>query len=509
MAEAPAVLLRMTGVRRSFGPTRALDGVDLEVRSGEIHALVGENGAGKSTLMKVLAGVLEPDAGSMELAGRPFRPAGPAAARRAGVAMIHQELALCPDLSVEANLLLGVEAAGPLGILQRGANRRRARAALERLGHGDLDLELPAGRLSIALQQGVEIARALVAEARVLILDEPTSSLPESEAGRLFQVLRELRTQGLGIVYISHFLEEVEGLCDRFTVLRDGRVSDRGRVAEAAPGRILRAMVGRELDEQFPSVPHRPGEVLLRVRGLAGRRRPRGVDLDLRRGEILGLAGLVGAGRSEFLRGLYGLEPVRRGEVRIARAGGFEDLPPGSPRRSIACGLGFLSEDRKNEGLAQDLSLADNLSLSRLERWSRRGVLDLAARRAAARELLGRVGCKARGPEQAVRELSGGNQQKVALARLLHQEAEILLLDEPTRGIDVGSKAEIYRLVGELAAAGRAVLVVSSYLPELLHVCDRIGVLCRGRLAALRPAADWSEEELLHFATGGEAEEAA
>ena len=494
-----AALLTMLDVSKRFGATQALADVSFDVRRGEVHALVGENGAGKSTLVKVLAGVYRPEGGSMTLEGSAYRPSGPADALAAGVAMIHQELNLAPHLSVEANIMLGQERVRA-GWMRGRSNRALAREALSRLSQSDVRLEMPVGELPIAVQQLVEIARALVSDARVLVFDEPTSSLSEEDTARLFDVIREMRRSGLGIIYISHFLEEVAEISDRYTVLRDGEVVGTGPLAEVTLDDIVRMMVGRELDQMFPRVPHERGEPLLEVKGLSGQKSPQDVDFVLHRGEIFGLAGLVGAGRSELLRCIFGLDKIASGEVRVIGVG-----PVGrSSRRSIKSGLGLVSEDRKQEGLLLGMSIADNLTLNRLEPYRRLGWLNLRRRAASVREWMQRIDCKATGPNQPVEQLSGGNQQKVAIARLLHQEADLLLLDEPTRGIDVGTKAEIYRLIGELAAAQKAVLLVSSYLPELLNVCDRIGVMCRGRLREVRPVADWSDEDIMHCATGRE-----
>ncbi len=488
----------MSGVSKRFGPTQALRGVDLELRAGEVHALVGENGAGKSTLMKVLSGAIRPDAGHMALDGEPFAPAGPQEGRRRGVAMIYQELALAPHLSVEANVLLGLEDAR-FGFLRRGRNRQRVLDALALLHHEEIRPETPVARLNTGAQQLVEIARALVVDVRVLVLDEPTSALTQEDAERLFGLVRRLRDRGVTVVYISHYLEEVQALADRFTVLRDGRSVGGGLVPDYPPERIIEMMVGRSLTEQYPRVPHTVGGPVLEVRGLEGQKLPRGVDLTLRRGEVLGLAGIVGAGRTELLRAIFGLDPVRRGTVRVAH------LPAqgrAAPRQRIREGLGLLSEDRKLEGLALARSIADNLTYSRLGPYTRFGWVNLRARRRAVLGWLGRLGVRCAGPDQAVGELSGGNQQKVALGRLLHQEADVLLLDEPTRGVDVGSKAEIYRLIGELAAQGKAVLFVSSYLPELLGVCDTLAVMARGRLSPVRPVHEWQPEQVMAYATG-------
>jgi ribose transport system ATP-binding protein len=494
MASAP--LLRMTDISKHFGATRALDGVSLEVRPGEVLALLGENGAGKSTLMKILSGAQQPDSGHMELVGISYRPRSPAAARRAGVAMIYQELNLAPHLSVEDNIMLGQEVSR-IGWLLRGRQRPRVRQALELLGHPDLRPDTPVRQLSVAAQQLVEIARALVMEARVIVFDEPTSSLTRHDVARLFDVIRRLRQRGIGVVYISHFLEEVRQICDTYSVLRDGRSVGSGTLAGATESQIVALMVGRSVEELFPQVPHVPGEVLLNVQKLSGIHAPQGVSLQVRAGEILGITGLVGAGRTEFLRCLFGLDAVRSGEVTL---GGVQ--LPGSTCRAIEAGLGYVSEDRKGEGLAQQLSIVDNLTLTQLEPYSRGGFLNLRRRRTAARDWMRTLQVKARDPYQQISELSGGNQQKVALARILHQQAQVLLLDEPTRGIDVGTKAEIYRLMGEAAAAGRAILFISSYFTELLAVCDRIAVMSRGRLRRVLPAHAWTEHSILQAAMG-------
>ena len=497
--DAP-VRLSMTGIRKSFGPTRALDGVDLELAAGEVHALVGENGAGKSTLMKVLSGAVRPDAGAMTLDGRPYEPAGPQDARRRGVAMIYQELTLAPHLSVEANVTLGLETAR-WGFLQKRADRRRVEEALAVLEHPEIRPEASTAGLNPAAQQLVEIARALLMDVRVLVLDEPTSSLTQQDAQRLFGLVRRLRDRGVTVVYISHFLEEVQQIADRFTVLRDGRTVGGGRTADFAVGRIVEMMVGRSLDEQYPHTPHEIGAPVLELTDLTGEELPVGVDLTLRRGEILGVAGVVGAGRTELLRAVFGLDPVRRGRVEVLALSGGRRRPA-TPAGRIAGGLGLLSEDRKEEGLTLDQSIEDNLTYSRLGPYSWLGLLNVGRRRRAAAEWLGRLRVRCSGPGQVVGDLSGGNQQKVALGRLLHQHADVLLLDEPTRGVDVGSKAEIYRLIGALAAQGKAVLFVSSYLPELLGVCDRLAVMARGRLSAARPVAEWTPEQVMAVATG-------
>jgi len=488
---APRLVAR--GLARRFGATRALDGVDLELVPGELHALVGENGAGKSTLMNVLAGALAPDAGTLELDGAPYAPRTPLEARRRGLAMIHQELALAPHLSVAENVLLGREPRrGPL--LARAELRARARAALAEVG-GALDLDRPAGTLAPADRQRVEIARALAQDARVLVLDEPTSSLGPADVAALHERLRALAARGTSIVYVSHALEEVFALCTRYTVLRDGRSVARGALGATDPDALVAAMVGRSVESLYPRSPAAPGEVVLRIEQLAGTRLPRAATLALRRGEVLGLAGLVGAGRTELLRALFGLDAVRSGTLRIGTLEG-----PRTPAERWASGTGFLSEDRKGEGLMRARSVAENLCLPRL---GRRGLVSPGALAARAQPWIAALGVRCAGPHQPVGTLSGGNQQKVALARLLAAEVDVLLLDEPTRGVDVGARAELYAWIDELAhRRGRAVLLASSTLPELLGVCDRIAVMNRGELGPARPVAELSEHELARAMTG-------
>ena len=499
---AAATRLEMYGVAKRFGATVALDGVDLIVPAGEVHALVGENGAGKSTLMKVLSGAIQPDAGSMRLDGKPYRPRNPADARRAGVAMIYQELSLAPHLSVAENIVLGVEPTR-MGFVHRGQARRLARDALAQLGHEDIPPDRPVGSLPLAQQQLVEIARALAVGCRVLVLDEPTSSLARADVERLFHLVKRLKLQGLAVVYISHFIEEAKQVADRFTVLRDGRTVRTGDAAEASVNQIVSMMVGRRLEQLYPRSHRRPGEVIVEVEGLSSGRCEEAA-LALRRGEVLGIAGLVGAGRTELLRAVFGLEKVRTGRVRVAAFAG-----PASPVQRWAQGAGMLSEDRSGEGLAVAMSVADNLTLSKLPTTGPLRLILPGRQDAAAGRWIDRLNIRCRGPRQELRGLSGGNQQKVALARLLHHDVDVLLLDEPTRGIDVASKAEIYGMIDELAsptAAGppKAVLVVSSYLPELLGICDRVAVMCRGRLAPARPVELWDERSLMLAATGGE-----
>lgn len=490
--------LTMQAIDKRFGLTHALRGVDLELRPGEVHALVGENGAGKSTLMKVLSGAVAADSGEMSLDGIPYAPSGPQDARRHGVSMVYQELTLAPHLNVETNVMLGLEASR-WGFLRRRENRRRVEEALAVLQHPEIRGDAPVAPLSAGARQLVEIARALLVEARVLVLDEPTSSLTQEDARHLFDLIRRLKQRGVTVVYISHFLEEVEEIADRLTVLRDGQSVCTGEASQFSREQIIEQMVGRSLTEQFPRIPHTVGQPILEVTDLVGVELPRGVRLTLHRGEILGLAGIVGAGRTELLRAIFGLDPVRRGDVVVKAISSSRT----NPRQRIDQGVGMLSEDRKEEGLALGQSIADNVSYSFMRPYSRLGWLNLSRRRQAVEEWLAKLSVRYAAPDQPVGELSGGNQQKVALGRLLHQRADVLLLDEPTRGVDIASKAEIYRLMGELAAQGKAVLFVSSYLPELLGTCDRLAVMARGRLSPVRPVAEWTSQQVMAYATEG------
>ncbi len=489
--------LAIVELAKRFGATAALSGVTLGARAGEVHAVLGENGAGKSTLMKILAGAERPDGGAIHLDGEPYAPGDPRAARRAGVAMVHQEPLLCPHLTVAENIVLGDEPAR-FGWIDQKAVRARAAAALELVrGSEPIDPDEPVAGLMAGARQLVSIARALAGQvpAKVIILDEPTSALSAPEAEGLFAVVERLSGEGATVLYISHFLEEVERVADRFTVLRDGKSVATGVIGETPLDEIVRAMAGRALVRRA-RVAASAGEVILRVEDLTGAKKPIGASLELRRGEVLGIAGLIGSGRTELLRAIFGLDRVRRGTVRVGAAGGA-----GSPARRLEQGVGFQSEDRQREGLAQNLSIADNLTSSKLD-FGPAGLIVPARQRRAAARWIDELKIRCEGPDQRIGELSGGNQQKVALARLLHHGVDVALLDEPTRGIDVQSREQIYQLIAELAGRGAAVLLVSSQLPELLAVCDRIAVMQRGRLGAARPTAEWDEHRLLLEATG-------
>jgi len=496
-------MLRMQGICKRFGATVALDDVDITVAPGSVLALVGENGAGKSTLMKVLSGAIKADAGQMWLDGKAYKPANPLDARRAGVAMIYQELSLAPHLTVQENIMLGMEPV-KFGVVRWKEVQRRAVEALGEFENPELTPRARVSELSVGSRQLVEIARALAIGCKVLVLDEPTSSLTQQDVERLFQIIGRLKDQGKAIVYISHFIEEVQRVADRVTVLRDGKVVGGGDVDTLTTEQIIAQMVGRRVEQLYPRSVRRPGQVVLDVEDLAGREKPEAAGVQLRRGEVLGIAGLVGAGRTEFLRCLFGLEPVKSGRIRLGVYTG-----PASPLRRWSQGAGMLSEDRQREGLVFSLSIADNMTLSKLKGFGPFGLVLPRRQESAAQRWIERLDIRCEGPRQPVASLSGGNQQKVALARLLQHEVDVLLLDEPTRGIDVAAKASIYRLIDELATgspnqglAPKAVLMVSSYLPELLGVCDRVAVMCRGRLGGAHEVNDVDEHTLMLEATG-------
>jgi ribose transport system ATP-binding protein len=492
-------VLRLEAVAKRFGATAALDGASLTLRAGEVQALVGENGAGKSTLLAIVGGLLRADAGRLELDGRPYLPRSPREAREAGIALIHQELSLFPHLSVAENVLVGQEPSRH-GLVDRAAARRRTREVLAEFGHPEIDPDARVGALPIGARQVVEICRAVAARARVVLMDEPTSSLPRCDVDRLFVLVGRLAASGVAVLYISHFLEETRAVASTYTVLRDGRAVASGHLASVTNEELIASMVGRSVSTLFPErSPREPGEVVLEAHTVASPPALREASFALRSGEVLGVFGLMGSGRSELVRALFGLDTAVSGEITVAGRRCRNGEPPSVRLRR---GLGYLSEDRKGEGLALPLSVADNVTLTRLEACSRHGVLQPALQAQQARAAAEELGVRMTGPAQPARALSGGNQQKLALARLVHQDAGVLLLDEPTRGVDVASRVQIYESVIRAAARGKAVLMVSSYLPELLGVCDRIAVMSRGRLSAARPVAEWSAESALEAAIG-------
>jgi ribose transport system ATP-binding protein len=490
--------LRVHDIAKRYGATIALDGVDLAIRAGEVHALLGENGAGKSTLMGVLAGAVDADRGEMTLDGERYAPHSPHDARQRGVTLIHQELSLCPHLSVMENVLLGSETSR-WGWIDRDAARVRARELIAELPHPEIHPDKRVADLSLPARQIVEICRALASESRVLLMDEPTSSLQGGDVERLFALIRRLASRGMAIIYISHFLEEVRQIADRYTVLRDGMSVATGDINDTTNESLIGSMVGRPASVLFP-VRQRGvvGDVALSVRGLVSPPRLRNASFDLRRGEIFGIAGLLGSGRTELVRALFALDEPSAGSINSVAA------KSGSAAERVRQGVGYLSEDRKGEGLALPMSIADNLCATRPALSTKgAGILDLSRQGERARHWIRELRIRATSPSQRVRALSGGNQQKVAIGRLLHQKADVLLLDEPTRGVDVASRSDVYDVIVQRAAAGCAVLVVSSYLPELFGLCDRLAVMCRGELSDARPIDQWTPESVLAVAIGG------
>ncbi|TGA93687.1 sugar ABC transporter ATP-binding protein [Streptomyces sp. MZ04] len=495
MREPP--VLAVQGLSKSFGAVRALHDVSLELYAGEAHALAGENGAGKSTLIKTLAGVHRPDAGGLSLDGRPVVFHGPGDARDAGVAVIYQEPTLFPDLSVAENIFMGRQPRRSLGRVDHKAVHAAAGALFKRLAV-DLDPEQPARGLSIADQQIVEIAKALSFDARVLIMDEPTAALTGSEVARLFGVVRALREQGAAVLFISHRIEEIFELCQRVTTLRDGALIASEPLEGVTEDDLVRRMVGRDLDELYPKQDTRVGEVALSVRRLTREGVFTDVSFDVRRGEIVGLAGLVGAGRSEVARAVFGVDRWDAGTVEVqGRA-----LVNGAPSTAMAAGLALVPEDRRAQGLVMNMSIERNIGLTGLRTTVRGGLMDRGAERSRSLDWAVRLQVKYARIADAVGTLSGGNQQKVVLAKWLATRPQVLIVDEPTRGIDVGTKAEVHRLLSELAADGVAVLMISSDLPEILGMADRVLVMHEGRLTAEIPRARATEETVMAAATG-------
>ncbi|GAA1628189.1 sugar ABC transporter ATP-binding protein [Kribbella alba] len=506
MAEV-AALVRMSGIGKRYGGVQACRQIDFSLGAGEVHALLGENGAGKSTLMKILSGDITDYDGQIEINGSPVRFAGPTEAQGAGIAMIHQELDLVPGLSVADNIFLGRELRSRRRTVDRRRMEREARALLERSGV-KLDPRRPVGELRVGEQQLVTIAKAISLDARVLIMDEPTSALTTSEVERLFVVIRELRRGGVGIVYISHRMEEIAQVADRATVLRNGEIVTSFDPRALSTAEVVEAMVGRPVQTMFTTPDAATGDELLRVEDLAlrarrprpGRRDPDGISLTVRAGEIVGLAGLLGAGRTELVETLYGVAPGGARSGRILLQG--KEIQPRSPRHALSRGIGFVPEDRRVSGLVLFHSILANTVVSSLPSYGRLGVIARRLERTASVKMADRLRLKFGRLQDEVGTLSGGNQQKVVFGRMLLTEPRLLLLDEPTRGVDVGAKAEIYRLLGELAGQGLGVLLASSELPELVGVCDRVVVLRDGRDVATFSTADSSEGDLLAAAMG-------
>jgi len=490
--------LELDCITKHFGATTALKNVNLKVYPGEVLAVVGENGAGKSTLMKIIAGAYKPDTGSMKLDGEPFQPKNPLDARKKGIAMIYQELSLAPHLTVEENIVLGIEP-NKWGWIKNKEARKIAENALQKFSHIQVDPRAKLSELPPAAQQLVEIARSIVASCKLIVFDEPTSCLSSNDVSQLFKLIKQIQKNNIAIIYISHFIEEVKEIADRILVLRDGQVAGEGAASEMDIPKIVSLMIGRQVKDLYSKSQRTPKEVVLELNDLAGIKKPESVSLVLRRGEVLGIAGLVGAGRTELLRCIFGLDPIKRGSIKLGVWSG-----PFSPSSRWQQGVGFLSEDRKNEGLALGLNIAENITLTNLNNLGPLGLVLPSKQTEISKYWIEKLDIKCTGPNQPVHALSGGNQQKVALARLMYHDADILLLDEPTRGIDVGAKALIYQIIDKLATGElspdkkpKAFIVVSSYLPELLGICDRIAVMNRGKLSKIYPVNEVNEHQLM------------
>ncbi len=490
-------LVRMERIDKRFPGVHALQAVNFDLRAGEVHALMGENGAGKSTLMKCLSGVYQPDGGRVIIDGEAHELANPKAAQDLGIGIIHQELALMPDLNVAQNIWIGREPRKSFGRIDEARLNADA-AEIFRGMNVKMDPRAPVSRVTIARQQMVEIAKALSFRSRVLIMDEPTAALNDAEIAELFAIIRKLKAEGVGIIYISHKMDEIRRISDRVTVMRDGATVGTVAAAETPISEIISMMVGREIKDATVSIPdHAGAETALEVRGLGRGSELRDISFSLRKGEILGFAGLMGAGRTELARAIFGAEPPDRGEILVhGRACKIK-----TPADAVRAGIGYLSEDRKRYGLALGLDVRANIALASMSgNCDRMGRIDETKLGEHARTYIKRLRIRTPHDRQQVRLLSGGNQQKVVIAKWLLRDCDILIFDEPTRGIDVGAKAEIYRLMGDLAARGKAIIMISSELPEVLRVSHRIAVMCEGRLTGILPGGA-SQEEIMSLAT--------
>ena len=489
-------VLSLRSAVKTFGPVVALADGTITLRAGQIHALVGENGAGKSTLVKILAGVHQPDAGNFTIDGRPVHFRTVADSKAAGISVIYQEPTLFPDLTVAENIFVGRQPHGRTGLISRSQMRARAKELFEQLGV-PIDPDRQADGLSIADQQIIEIAKAISLDARVLVMDEPTAALSGTEVDRLFTVARSLREGGAGILFISHRFEEIFALTDEITVMRDGSYISTHRTDQTDVGEIVNEMVGRDIETLFPKEVAAIGEPVLEVSDLTRYGVFRDINFTVRAGEIVGLSGLVGAGRTEVARAVFGIDRYDTGEVKMSG----QVLPGGDPKRAIDAGIGFVPEDRRKQGLVLELSVARNIALTLRNTLARFGLISPKNERAAAADWAARLQVKAASPVIEVSTLSGGNQQKVVLAKWLATDPKLLIVDEPTRGIDVGTKSEVHRLLSDLAGRGIAILMISSELPEILGMSDRVLVMSEGRITAEIDRADATAEAVMHAAT--------
>lgn len=492
-------MIKMTDICKSFSGNAVLKNVHFSLEKGEIHALMGENGAGKSTLMKIMSGIYTRDSGTVEVNGKKVEFTTPKQAEEEGIAVIHQELNILPHLSIADNLFLGrEETIGRTGILKTKEMEQKTKKILGELGL-HINPAAPASTLSVGQQQLVEIAKALSMDASIIIMDEPTAALTDREIETLFVTIRELQARGVSFIYISHRMEEIFSLCDRITILRDGEFVGERKISETSFEEIVQMMVGRELGDRFPERSSAIGEVKLSVKGLARKDCFENISFDIHKGEIVSIAGLMGAGRTEVAQSIFGYKKADAGTIELD--GKLVKID--KPQKAKELGIGYVTEDRKSEGLIADFTVEENISMANYKTISKNGLLSKDKERKLYERMVKRLGIRTSGPEQAAKSLSGGNQQKVVIAKWLGIEPEVLILDEPTRGVDVGAKKEIYSIINELAARGVAILMISSELPEVIGMADRVLVMHEGRLTADLPKAKMSQETIMHYATGG------
>lgn len=490
--------ITMRNIHKAFGQNQVLTGVDFDLREGEIHALMGENGAGKSTLMNILTGLHKRDEGTIIIDGKELYFANPKEAEQQGVAFIHQELNVWPDMTVLENLFVGKELKSSFGLLQTKEMKALATKQFEKLAVS-IPLDQEAGRCSVGQQQMIEIAKALMTNAKVIIMDEPTAALTDREIEKLFEVMNALRKDGVSIVYISHRMEEIFAMCDRITVMRDGKTVDTKPIPETNFDEVVRKMVGRELTDRFPARNPSPGETVLEVRNLTRKGIFENVSFSIRSGEIVGVSGLMGAGRTEMMRAIFGLDPVDSGEIWI----NGKKVVIKAPHEAVKLGIGFITEDRKDEGLVLDFSIRENMALPNLVSFAPKGIIDQKSEQDFVDMLIKRLTIKTESSETRAGNLSGGNQQKIVIAKWIGIGPKVLILDEPTRGVDVGAKREIYQLMNELTERGVAIIMVSSELPEILGMSDRVLVVHEGKISGELPKSEATQEKIMTLATGG------
>ncbi|USK92622.1 sugar ABC transporter ATP-binding protein [Rossellomorea marisflavi] len=494
--------IRMDHIHKAFGQNKVLEGVDIHIRGGEIHALMGENGAGKSTLMNILTGLHKKDQGTITIDGVERTFDNPKEAEEFGIAFIHQELNIWPEMTVLENLFINKEPITSFGLIQTNKMKAVAERQFDRLAIS-IPLHKEAGKCSVGEQQMIEIAKALMTDAKVIIMDEPTAALTDREIEKLFDVIRSLKKSGVSIVYISHRMEEIFTICDTITVMRDGRTVDTTPIPETNFNDVVRKMVGRELTDRFPERTSNPGEIILEVKGLTRKGVFENVSFQVREGEIVGVSGLMGAGRTEIMRTIFGLDGRYEGDILVAG----KNVTVKNPNQAVELGLGFITEDRKEEGLILDFSIKDNIVLPSLFSFTKNGLIKDKQEEEFVELLIKRLTIKTESAMTSAKNLSGGNQQKVVIAKWIGIGPKVLILDEPTRGVDVGAKREIYQLMNELTDRGVAIIMVSSELPEVLGMSDRVIVIHEGKVSGELPGKEATQEKIMTLATGGQINE--